>query len=121
MAQQRVSSLDRPTRAGPIDRIAEADRNRVDAVRPEGANEFDAPELQPPSRPLAPQGLAGAVDRALGRVELPTLLELANALDEASEALAQDDRIEPAMRELLSAVLTDEQRKVMRYLDVRDK
>lgn len=120
MSDRRLAPIGAEISADPIGAIARAERQRL-SDNPASTQAFDAgPDLVEPSRLLAPQGMAGAVDRALGSVKLPTLLELANALDDISghvDALAE---IDPGMAEVASAVLGDEQRKVMRYLDLRD-
>jgi len=57
----------------------------------------------------------------MGPVNLPTLLELVDALDDVAQHANAMNDIDPAMSEVALAVLTDEQAKVMRYLDLRDR
>jgi delta 1-pyrroline-5-carboxylate dehydrogenase len=81
----------------------------------------EGPDLVEPSRPFAAQGLSGTVERAMGPVALPTLLELVDALDDVAQHASAMNDIDPAMSEVALAVLSDEQAKVMRYLDLRDR
>jgi hypothetical protein len=120
MSGQTLNRVGADFSADPIAAIARAERaGRADPVtQPQIVD--GGPDLVEPSRQLAPQGLSGAVDRALGSVHLPTLLELANALEDLSAHVESLADIDPALSEVAGMVLQDEQRKVMRYLDLRD-
>ena len=119
---RQLSPVGQDLRTDPVRTIAEADfQSRALAGSPDVAILDGGPDLVEPSRPLAPQGMAGLVDEALGAVKLPTLLELANALDEMAGYTARLADIDPAMAEVAQAVLADEQAKVLRYVDLRDK
>lgn len=120
MADRGLSRIGGDITTDPIAAIARAERaGKADALlQPQVVD--GGPDLVEPSRQLAPQGLAGTVDRALGSVRLPTLLELANALDDLSAHVESLADIDPALSEVAGMVLQDEQRKVMRYLDLRD-
>lgn len=107
-----------PARTDPIALIDAVERG--EAV-PGLAPVDHGPDLQPPSRPLAPRGLAGVLDAALGPVELPGLVELADVLARAEAEVARDPAIEPGLGEVIVAVLGDERRKVTRYLDLRGR
>lgn len=120
MARPDVARVGAPAGLDPIARIARAERDSIARAGSDRIVETGAPELQPPTRPLAPAGLARTVDRALGRVVLPTLLELADALDDAAAVLVGDARLEPGLRDVIGAVLDDERHKVLRYVDLRD-
>ncbi|MEM8693433.1 MAG: hypothetical protein AAGG57_16300 [Pseudomonadota bacterium] len=120
MAERSLTPVGADLSSDPIARIARAEQARADAS-PQ-AQIFDSgPDLVEPSRPLAPQGLSAVVDASLGSVKLPTLLELANALDDVGQHAGLLAEIDPAMSEIVTAVLDDEQRKVLRYVDLRDK
>lgn len=122
---------DRPTGLGPaasgpsaktdpVALIARAERARPGA--PASLAPVDhGPDLQPPSTPLAPRGLAGVLDAALGPVELPSLVALADVLARAEAEVARDPAIEPGLGEVIVSVLGDERRKVTRYLDLRGR
>lgn len=115
-----LSPVSADLKTDPIAQIARADRIEGEAVGQVPA--FDpGPELVEPSRPLAPKGMAAVVDAALGPVKLPTLIDLADALDDLSSQADLMSDIDPAMTEVVQAVLADEQRKVLRYLDLREK
>lgn len=104
----------------PIAAIAQAERlQKTEEFAQPGVFD-DVPDIVEPSRQLAPQGLTATVDRALGSVKLPTLLELANALDDLSGHLDTLTDIDPALAEVAGMVLQDEQNKVLRYIDLRD-
>ena len=119
MAEPGVNRIGGGRPTDPIQIIAAAERERAAA---QGAPAPDAsPDLAPPSRPLAPQGMAGLLDHALGPVRLPTLLELAEALELARVELDLSSEMELEMAEVVTAVLEDERAKVLRYLDLRDR
>lgn len=120
MARQHVAPVGSPSGADPIARIARAEREAFVRGPTDRVVPADTPEVQPPTRPLAPVGLARTVDRALGRIALPTLLELTDALEDAAAVLSDEPRLEPALRDVIDAVLADERRKVLRYVDLRD-
>ncbi len=120
MSDRPVAPLARGRPAGPIDEIARADAERRNATQNAttsvGSASDPGPDLQPASRPFAPQGHARIVDQALGRVQLPRLIELAGALEEARRAARIAADIDPALAEVIDAVLDDEGYKVARYL-----
>lgn len=105
----------------PIEAIARADRQTQAGTAPLRASVDQGPDLVEPSRPFAPQGLASTVEQALGPVKLPTLLELVDALDDVAHHAGAMDDIDSGISEVARAVLDDEQRKVMRYLELRDQ
>lgn len=118
MANPPVTRVEGGNGPEPIVWIARADAARAALVAP--AELALDPDLQPVPRPLAPQGLAAVVDRALGPVDLPRLLDLAEALEAARIAAAPSTfEIDPALADVVDAVLADEAAKVMRYLDLR--
>lgn len=119
MAEPGLSRIGRGRPADPIQIIAAAERDRAQAQAVPSTD--PAPDLVPPSRPLAPQGMAGLLDQALGPVRLPTLLELAEALELARVELDLAQGMDSEMAETVAAVLDDERAKVLRYLDLRDR
>ena len=122
MADRGVSPVRGEFTQDPISAIARAEKAARVGDDQTAPMVFDTgPDLVDPSRPLAPQGLASVVDQALGQVQLPTLLELANALDDISDSADAMAEIDPAMSSVAKAVIEDEQRKIMRYLDLRDQ
>ena len=121
MSTRSLSPVGTDLKTDPIARIAQAERLSAEEVAARAPVIDTGPDLVEPSRPLAPQGLSAVLDGALGAVKLPTLLELANALDDLSAQAELMSDIDPAMTEVVSAVLDDEQRKVLRYLDLREK
>ncbi|MEM9341907.1 MAG: hypothetical protein AAGA87_02565 [Pseudomonadota bacterium] len=122
MAARQLSPVGQDLRTDPIRAIAEADLQSRPPGTPTDVPVIDTgPDLVEPSRPLAPQGMAGLVDEALGSVKLPTLLELANALEDMAGYTSRLADIDPAMAEVAQAVLSDEQAKVLRYVDLRDR
>ncbi len=118
---ERVTQVTPRRGLDPIAEIARADRSAgIDTARLDNAPD-DGPDIIPPSSHLAPQGLAAIMDRALGRVTLPTLLELQSALATARERLAVDPMIERGIVDVVEAVLVDEQSKIGRFIALRDR
>lgn len=107
--------------AGPIGVIARAEARREVAARGSAAAEEAQADLVPPVRELAPQGLAAIVDAAFGPVRLPGLMPLADALEAAAARMEMLASVDPALAEVAGAVVADERRKILRYLDLRDR
>ncbi len=159
MAGERLGSLDQAdfTQPGPLAALARAEQARsipgAEGVARISGPRGDAaiqpgPDLIAPASDHAPRGVAALVDTALGRVELPTLHALHEALGRAHAALTPDrpasapvsggtvrvSDLTPdigmdagpdpnldlgALDLVLRAVLEDERAKISRYLTVR--
>jgi hypothetical protein len=121
MADRNLSAVAGRVSIDPIETIARADRiAAAETTRPKPGLD-EGPDLVEPSRPLAAQGLASKVEQAMGPIALPTLLELVDALDDVAQHANAMDDIDNGMSEIARAVLADEQAKVMRYIDLRDR
>lgn len=119
MTERPLAGLQRSgATPGPIDVIALADRKRQAAAG--SLVDFagiEEPDLQP-AQAAPPVGLRGLLDSTLSGVRLPTLLELASALEQAEAEIRGSGAVEPGMSGIAADVLADEQRKLMRYLDL---
>ena len=125
MTQRRIEPRDAGARLDPIATIARQERLTRDVAFDRATigdrDAEDRPDLVPAAAALAPQGLSGLVERALGRMTPPGLLELANALEDLQGHVSALADVDPALAEVTASVLADEQRKVLRYVDLRDR
>ncbi|RMC34922.1 hypothetical protein [Paracoccus alkanivorans] len=64
-------------------------------------------------------GFGAILDQGLGHAHLPDPIELVAALEAAGEHADMADRAVPGLGKLVSAVIEDEARKLLRYLDLR--
>jgi len=122
MANQNIPAVRVKSSADPITIIGRSELAVSQKVAGNTTNPLDyGPDLQNPSHPLAPMGLAAKLDDAIGNVRLPKLLELADALEHSLAEIDATSDLDPEMSTVVLAVLSDEKRKVLRYLDLRDK
>lgn len=118
MSREPIQRLKPSRQPDPIEIIARAEAERAVKPADPGREPDTDPDLVPPVRSLAPQGLAAVVDSALGSVRLPALIDLYAALDDARVRAEAD--LDPTLGSVVTAVLEEEQAKILRYLDLRN-
>ena len=118
MSRDQIQRLKPSRKPDPIEIIARADAERAIKPNDQRRDVEGDPDLVPPVRTYAPQGLAAVVDSALGPVRLPALIDLYAALDDAR--VRADAELDPTLGSVVTAVLEEEQAKILRYLDLRN-
>ena len=118
MADKQVTKISPSQLSDAIDIIARAEqRGRVDMPAvgaPLGApGQVDALPVQ---NHLAPQGLANAVDVAMGPIQLPRLIDLHSAILKVRDNLASAVNLPDDLSSTAISVLDEETMKIDRYL-----
>ena len=123
MAERRVTEIPEARIRDAVDIIAAAERARSNAAdAPSGA----ALESGAGDRTLSryytqPQGLDGLVDRAVGAVDLPSLIDLKAAVERVRDGFVASPDLAPELTSTALAVMDEELMKIDRYLELRER
>lgn len=122
MSEKRVGEISSAQLRDAIDIIASAERSRTP-----DAGESALVGLEPagaqlsPFAHLAPQGMDAVVDQAMGPVELPTLLDLKDAVSQIKSGFIAAPEIAVEVSSTVLAVLDEELMKIDRYIELREQ
>lgn len=105
-----------------IEIIATAEKARSQGLSPTGQTASDQTDAQVSqlNRPL-PQGHDAVVDKAMGSVELPSLIDLKNSVQQIRDGLVAASDISVEISSTVLAVMDEELLKIDRYVELRDR
>lgn len=122
MSQREVGQISPAQVRDAIEIIATAERTRTNGANPsnqvgtEAANDA----LTQINRPRL-EGHNATVDRAMGRVELPSLIDLKNSVQQIRDGLVAASDISVEISATVLAVMDEELLKIDRYIELRDR
>lgn len=122
MANPKVNKVSPALLADAIDIIARAENRGVAPTTPAlGPRQAGNVDMVPVQNHLAPQGMAGTVDAAMGQVTLPRLIDLHSAILKVRDNLASAENMPEELSSTAISVLDEETLKIDRYLALRKR